>query len=151
MKYVFPALAVVLMVSGPLRAADKPSYLKDVKPFLAQYCTGCHNGTKAKSGYDLDDYDSLFKGGRKGPAVVAGKPDKSMLIRTLEGTAKRMPPRKYSEQPTAEEIARVKAWVSAGAKDDSSASKEKADNMPAEKSDKGSVSFESDFCRARRD
>jgi Planctomycete cytochrome C len=149
MKYVFPALSAVLMVSGSLHAADTPSYVKDVKPFLGRYCVACHQGPRAKAGYKFDSYDSLFKGGRRGPAVMASNADKSMLIRSLEGAAKKMPPRKYSEQPSADEIAKLKAWITAGAKDDTDATK---DDKPAEKSDKGNgVAFDPDYCTARRE
>jgi hypothetical protein len=150
MKYAFPVVAVALMATSAAQAADAPSYTKDVKPFLENYCLSCHSGLKAKSGYNLDGYASLFKGGRKGPAVVAGKSDKSMLVRTLEGSAKKMPPRKYSEQPTAAEIAKVKAWINAGAKDDTDKSRDKIGEKPAQKSDKGN-GVESDFCSARQD
>jgi hypothetical protein len=134
MKRVLPTLVLALLASRPALAEEAPSYTKDVKPFLETYCTGCHNASRPRSGYNLDDYPALLKGGRRGPAVVAGKPDKSMLMRTLEGGAKKMPPRKYSERPTAKEIAKVKAWITAGAKDDSEKTSEKTDDKPAEKS-----------------
>jgi hypothetical protein len=130
MKRVLPTLVLALIASRPAFAEEAPSYTKDVKPFLETYCTACHNASRPRSGYNLDDYPALLRGGRKGPAVVAGKPDKSMLMRTLEGGAKKMPPHKYSERPTAKEIAKVKAWITAGAKDDS----EKTADKPAEKS-----------------
>jgi hypothetical protein len=131
---MLPALILALLAARPALAADEPSYTKDVKPFLENYCTSCHNASRPKSGYNLDEYAALLKGGRKGPAVVAGKPDKSMLLKTLEGGAKKMPPRKYSEQPTAKEIARVKAWIAAGARDDTEKTSEKTADKPAEKS-----------------
>jgi mono/diheme cytochrome c family protein len=141
MKWVLYSIALVFMVGGavcspetsvaqpnstdqtttPTRLDDKAeaaSYTKDVRPFLATYCNECHTGTKAKAGFNFEDYDALMKGSRKGKAVVAGEPDKSTLIRVLTGKGKRMPPAKYKNQPKAEDVDALKAWITAGAKDD---------------------------------
>jgi mono/diheme cytochrome c family protein len=104
------------------RAADgpAPSFAKDVKPFLTNYCQNCHSGRRAKAGYAVDSYAGLVKNGKRGPMVVPGKPEESRLLMTLTGRAKRMPP-KNSDQPTAEEVAKVRAWIKSGAKEDSPA------------------------------
>lgn len=105
--------------SQALAAAPAPSYTKDIKPFLSNYCLECHQGNKAKAGVTLDTYQALMKGDRRGRSlVIPGKPDNSRLLHTMEGKAKPMPPKK-SQQPTAQEIAKVRAWIAAGAKDDS--------------------------------
>src|SRR5262245_57712755 len=102
-----------------LAAAPAPSYTKEIKLFLSNYCVECHQGNKAKAGVTLDTYQALMKGDRRGRSlVVPGKPDNSRLMHTMEGKAKPMPPKK-SQQPTAQEIAKVRAWIVAGAKDDS--------------------------------
>lgn len=120
---LLPTLLAVLILGGRAMADDKPapSYVKDVKPFLATYCTGCHGAAKPKAGVVLTTYDNLLKQSRAGFVVVPSQPDKSMLIRTLSGDAKKMPPAKFPKQPTADEIATIKAWIAAGAKDDSAA------------------------------
>jgi hypothetical protein len=103
----------------PERTSDNPpSYVKDVKPFLATYCVECHNGRQAKAGYNVDGFEPLMKGGRKGPAVVSGEPDRSAVVRVLSGQGKRMPPQKYKNQPKADEVDALKAWIAAGAHDD---------------------------------
>jgi hypothetical protein len=103
---------------------DPPSYANDIKPFFAKYCVECHNAKTAKSGFNFDGYDVMMKGSRKGPGVVANEPDKSMAVRVLSGKGKQMPPSKYKNQPKAEDVAQLKAWIKAGAKDDT----EKSDN-----------------------
>lgn len=103
-----------------------PSFTKDIKPFLSNYCLGCHSGRRAKSGYSVDSYAALMKNGRKGPLVMPGKPDESRLTMCLDGKGKPMPPRR-SEQPTAEEIAQVRAWIKAGAKEDKPVAGKKSD------------------------
>jgi mono/diheme cytochrome c family protein len=124
-KFVAVAIALPLAWAGgvpelKVTAADEPppSFSRDVKPFLTNYCQNCHSGRRAKGGYSVETYANLFKRGKKGgPMVVAGKPDESRLLMTLAGRAKRMPPRD-SDQPTADEVAKVKAWIAAGARDD---------------------------------
>lgn len=105
-------------------AADKPpSFIKDVRLFLSNYCRGCHNSRRgAKSDYGVESYASVMKKGKKGPMVVPGKPDESRLVMSLEGKGKPMPP-KPCDQPTADEIAMIRAWIKAGALDDKPAEK----------------------------
>ncbi len=95
------------------------SYANDIKPFLATHCIKCHGGEATKAGYNFNGFDGLTKGGKKGPAVVPGDPDKSLLVRVLSGQGKRMPPPMYKPQPQPEDVEMVKAWIGAGAKDDS--------------------------------
>src|SRR5258705_337858 len=66
-------------------AEPPPTYADDVKPFLASYCGDCHSGGKAKGGYNMDSVASLLKPGKKGPAVVAGKPGQSRIIQAMGG------------------------------------------------------------------
>jgi mono/diheme cytochrome c family protein len=121
-------MAVCLFVvgrAGVATAAETvPSYVNEIKQFLVKYCIECHNPRKAKARYDVETYAALLQGGKKGPMVVPGQPERSRLIVTMEGKGKPMPPRK-SPQPGAEEIAKVRAWIKAGAKDDSPAHKSK--------------------------
>lgn len=56
-----------------------------------------------------------MKGAEGGPAVVAGKPDESLIMRALKGEgAKQMPP---TGKLADDEIAKVAAWIQAGAKE----------------------------------
>jgi len=112
------AVSLIAMATTAVRAAP-PSFSKDVQPFLMKYCVECHGDNKPKAGLNFASYDSLMKGARKKP-VVAGRPQNSLLILTMESRGKKkMPPTKYKNQPTAKEISVVRAWVQAGAKDDS--------------------------------
>jgi hypothetical protein len=101
--------------------ADAPSYAKHVKPFLEKYCVQCHRDGKTKGRLNMETYRGMLRGGKKASGVVPGKPDRSRVLLTVEGKAKpRMPPRKAKSKPTAAEVARVRKWIAAGAKDDSS-------------------------------
>src|SRR5262249_53348261 len=120
-------LAALATLAAGGRAAAAPSFTQDVQPFLAKYCADCHGGSKPKAGVNLE-YKGLLSGGRR-KMVVPGKPDDSPLVRVLEGTAKQMPPRRYTNQPTAKEIALVREWIASGAKEEADKPAEK----PAEK------------------
>jgi len=115
-------LTTLWLVSPARAEADKdpPSYTKDVMPFLTKYCVNCHMGDKPKGGVALDTYEGLTKNPKK-KVVVAGKPTMSLVMLTMQaaGGGKKMPPKKEKAQPTATEIAKIKDWITAGAKDDS--------------------------------
>jgi hypothetical protein len=116
------ALALVAGLAGPVSlslaaGAAAPSYSKDIAPFFKKYCTECHNNNRAKAGYDLSSIEGLTKEGRKGQAVVAGDPDTSRALQALEGKAKAMPPRR-SLQPDNKDVAKLRDWIKAGAKND---------------------------------
>jgi cytochrome c553 len=85
------------------------SFSKDIQPLLAEKCGNCHGGKKPKKGIDyVTSYETTMK------TVKASKPDESRLYKSLVGKGgKPMPPRKPLSE---DEIAKVKAWIAAGAK-----------------------------------
>jgi Planctomycete cytochrome C len=103
-------------MSSAVRAADAPSFTKDIQPLLNRYCVQCHGQAKPKAGVRLDSYEGIMIGKRR--AVVAGDPDQSRLILTMTGKGRLMPPKKTNRRPTAEEIDKIKAWIKEGAKKD---------------------------------
>lgn len=96
----------------------KPSagaYDKVQATFTAS-CIGCHGSGRKAEGIDLSSYDAVMKGGEKGPIVVPGDPENSLLVHALRGThgAKRMP---LNGQPLPEaQIKEIEDWIKAGAK-----------------------------------
>jgi hypothetical protein len=111
---------VWLGAARPALADDPPSFVKDIKPFLTKYCTDCHNDSKTKGGANLASYEAIMKGGKnKRALLVAGKPDQSRIVLVVENKQKPlMPPAKQKQQPDAAEKALLRAWVAAGAVDD---------------------------------
>jgi WD40 repeat protein len=109
---------MVLLV--PLSAPGQDvGYSRQVRPFFEKYCVECHAGQDPDGGLSLESYKGLLAGGDHGKVLVPGKPDQSRLIRMVEGkTNPRMPPKKAT-QPKPEDIALLRAWVAAGAVDDS--------------------------------
>ena len=70
-----------------------------VRPVLAAHCWECHGPTKQKSGLRLDSREAILKGGETGPALVAGKPESSLLVEAIgyEGSVQMPPRRKLAE------------------------------------------------------
>src|SRR5262245_29111845 len=72
-------------------ATDPPSFERHVRPVLKAYCLDCHGaGEKLRGGLDLRLKRFAVKGGKNGPAVVAGDPAGSPLLQRLKSGE--MPP-----------------------------------------------------------
>lgn len=90
-----------------------------IRPLLADKCYNCHSASaeRVKAGLLLDTRDGLLKGGENGPAIVAGNPEKSLLIKAVRYTDPdlQMPPK--GNKLTDAQIADLVAWVKMGAPD----------------------------------
>ncbi|HEU4754357.1 MAG TPA: DUF1549 domain-containing protein, partial [Armatimonadota bacterium] len=84
------------------------------RPVFARRCGGCHDPGRALGGLALSSRDALLKGGKRGPALVTGKPEQSLLLRavTHEDASLKMPP--GGRIPDAE-IESLREWIRAGA------------------------------------
>ncbi|MBL8752071.1 MAG: hypothetical protein JNK15_02115 [Planctomycetes bacterium] len=92
-------------------------YTRTIAPILDRVCTSCHNPDKQKGELLLTTPEGIRKGGENGAVVVAGKPDESpLLARCLLPLDHddHMPPAE-KKQPTADELAALRAWIEAGA------------------------------------
>ena len=95
--------------------AEQPSFSRDVLPVLEANCVHCHGPDEEKSGLRLDTAGWLLAGGNRGAAVVAGKPDESLLIHVLE-RAGEIPQMPADGGPLpAEQIEVLRRWIAAGA------------------------------------
>jgi len=101
-------------------AAGKEFFESKIRPVLVEHCYACHSQAaadkkKLRGGLLLDTRDGLRKGGDSGPAVVAGKPDASLLLKSLghEGDV-RMPPKGKLDDAV---VADFRRWVTMGAPD----------------------------------
>jgi Planctomycete cytochrome C len=115
------ALAVVSIAAAPGRPdrhfdAESVEYFeKKVRPLLVNNCNICHSAeTNSKGGLRVDDRNGLIQGGNRGPAVVPGDPENSILIQAVLQSEDdlKMPPKK---RLSAEEIAVLTKWVKDGA------------------------------------
>src|SRR5262245_58698832 len=106
-------------MAAELTKAQADFFESKVRTVLANNCYKCHSAKaeKVKGGLFRDSRDGVLKGGENGPAIVAGDPEKSLLIKAVRYTDPdlQMPPKgdKLSDQ----QIADLTAWVKMGAPD----------------------------------
>ena len=74
------------------QAAREHFFEQNVRPLLAEKCYSCHGDKKQKGGLRLDSLEAILKGGESGPAVVAGKPDESLIVEAINFLGPEMPP-----------------------------------------------------------
>ena len=97
-------------------AAAAPDYERDVVPILRTYCAGCHNDADKEGELSVERFASLRKGGAEsGDPVQAGDPAGSVMIKRIESAAGDHMPPDDEPQPSAAEVATLKAWIAAGA------------------------------------
>ena len=89
---------------------------QEIRPVLIQHCYTCHSSgaDPIESGLQLDFRDGVLKGGRRGPAVLPGKPDESILLKAIQYEELEMPP---SGQLPARVIDNFRKWIRKGAVD----------------------------------
>ncbi|MSU33750.1 MAG: DUF1549 domain-containing protein [Pedosphaera sp.] len=120
-----PLSWVVLTVfaySGALTAAPSMAeglnfFEKQIRPLLVNRCYECHSTEKKlKGGLALDTRESALKGGDAGPVLVAGDPEKSLLIEAVryKNRDRQMPPKGRLSDG---EIKALEDWVRMGAPD----------------------------------
>jgi mono/diheme cytochrome c family protein len=89
----------------------------DVLPILFRRCTPCHGAHRQEAGLDLRTRAAMLRGGKSGPAIVPGRPEKSRLIARVR--AGQMPPNdrlvEVSVKPVEPaEVEMLDRWVAAG-------------------------------------
>ncbi|MBL8241749.1 MAG: PSD1 domain-containing protein [Bryobacterales bacterium] len=110
MKWLLAVAAVLC-----LPAAETPAefFETKVRPVLAKNCFSCHTQSKL-GGLAMTSREDILKGGKSGPAITAGDPDKSLLLQALTHQHERlkMPPSGKLDDAS---IAAVKTWIRDGA------------------------------------
>ena len=95
-------------------APDSPQfYTEKVEPILDDNCYSCHQESQS-GGLRLDSYEAILKGGGRGPAIVPGDPETSLLIKLIRRNGLLKMPPKHALEPA--EVDVLTAWVKAGAK-----------------------------------
>src|SRR6266851_2347117 len=116
MSYVLGRLGPALMLAGILASlSGQPNSIdKEAKAILDQKCLGCH-GDARMSDLDLREPASILKGGKRGPAVVPGNAEASLLYKAVRREGElQMPPGKTPLSAT--EIGTLRDWIKAGAR-----------------------------------
>src|SRR5262245_48909888 len=69
---------------GAADSAGVEFFERRIRPVLAEHCYQCHSAAKKRSGLVLENLSGMIKGGERGPAVVPGHPEQSLLVRAIE-------------------------------------------------------------------
>jgi len=89
-----------------------------IEPLLKAHCLECHShaAEEMAGGLTLDSRNGWAEGGGRGPAIVPGKPEDSLLIKAIrrDDANLQMPP---DEKLTAADIELIVEWVRRGAFD----------------------------------
>ena len=68
-------------------------YESTIRPILRNNCFACHSDKNVNSGLSVETRESLLRGGNRGPVVVPGSPEKSLLVEVLRQSGEvKMPP-----------------------------------------------------------
>lgn len=97
-------------------AAGVEYFEKHVRPLLINHCYDCHSGDEDNGGLRVDSGPALLRGGDSGPALVPGKPDKSLLLEVMRYTNfdLQMPPQNKLPQ---RDLDIIEKWIAMGAPD----------------------------------
>jgi WD40 repeat protein len=110
-----------ILVKEPARR-EKVSYSREIAELLEDKCTGCHGTVLAEKGLSLESVAGMLKGGKRGPAIVRGKADSSLMFKmAAHRIMPVMPPKdKPANKPmTSLELGLLQRWINEGAIDDS--------------------------------
>jgi hypothetical protein len=113
---MFPMLTLAVSIAlGQTQRPEAETFFElKIRPVLAGTCFKCHGGKKVSHGLRVDSREALLKGGESGPAILPGKPDKSLLIQALKYSHEdiKMPPDKRLPESV---VADFVTWVKQGA------------------------------------
>ena len=90
---------------------------REIRPLLAEHCGKCHGPERQKGDLRLDRKADAFHRGDDGAAIVPGDPAKSLLLERISSNDpdETMPPPTKGGRLSDAEIARLRAWIEAGA------------------------------------
>ena len=120
-RFAPPSALLACLTVGVLAAAPTDAQLdffeKRIRPIFAERCHECHSAEKKqKGGLSLDTREAVLKGGDTGPALVAGDPEKSLLIEAVryKNHDMQMPPKRQLSEG---DVRALEEWVKMGAPD----------------------------------
>ena len=105
--------------SGPEEGvASQALNQHDVLPILLRHCTTCHGPRRQGNDLDLRSRASMIRGGQSGPALIPGKPDRSLMVEMIRSG--KMPPKKrlfeVGVTPVSDsDLGTLRQWILQGA------------------------------------
>jgi len=103
-------------LQGKIDPNQKQDLGIEARNIIANHCYDCHSIKKSKGKLRFDALEYILKGGKEGPALVLGHPEKSEMIRRIKLPASdddAMPNK--GKRLTKKEIEILEVWVKQGA------------------------------------
>ena len=111
--FALPCFSITLLAQSAAPTQEQNDYFENhIRPVLAQSCFACHTNSQM-GGLRLDSREGMVKGGKSGPAVVPGDPEKSLLISAVRQTGELKMPR--NGHLTEVQINDLTVWIKDGA------------------------------------
>jgi mono/diheme cytochrome c family protein len=107
----------VVFASSPASSGLSPGaqiFVDRVRPVLEQKCFTCHTDDQ-RGGLRLDSREAMLAGGGRGPAIVPGNPEESLIVSAIRHADPDLQMPRNGEPLGEEEIAGIVAWIQAGA------------------------------------
>ena len=92
---------------------DGAGFPYEIGSIFENNCLPCHSSQSKMGGLVLETRTDLLRGGAHGAVVAPGDPERSRLVRMIEG--KIVPRMPLNGELSATEIEAVKAWIHSGA------------------------------------
>lgn len=124
--FLLPVLVFLVSCDNEKGTPNLGDYPTDIAKMITTKCatSGCHTDKdkEAAGGLSLQNWESLFKGGRSGPVVIPYRSDFSTLFyftNTFSDLGVTLTPTMPYNQPalSREEVTRLKSWIDSGAPD----------------------------------
>ncbi len=93
-------------------ASDSDFFKERVAPIFERNCVMCHGAGLRRSGLDLRSEEAILKGGARGPAVVPGDAERSLLYRLIARKEEPAMPMGMDKLTDAE-VAVIAQWINA--------------------------------------
>lgn len=119
-SWAWVVLALVSLsygISAPaaLAAQSAGTAEKDVLPIIERNCLQCHGAKLKMANLDLRTREDMLKGGDKGPSLVPGKAEQSLLYMRVTGHSKPQMPLPPLPPLSEHEMLVLKNWIDQGA------------------------------------
>lgn len=86
LTFALPCFSLTLLAQTATPTQEQKDFFENrIRPMLAQSCFACHTNSQM-GGLRLDSREGLMKGGKSGPALVPGDPEKSLIVSAVRQT-----------------------------------------------------------------
>ena len=106
-------LALLGVAAWPVLSQNKDDFFETrIRPILATECFSCHTDSQL-GGLRLDSREAMLRGGKSGPAIVPGDPEKSLIMTAVRQAGALKMPKGGKLAP--DQIEAIAQWIRTGA------------------------------------